>query len=65
MANTLVLYIQFVGLLSFVKGWFILSKSVGYGAQQGSVSKGVTHILGGIVAINFISMVNIINNTIC
>jgi intracellular multiplication protein IcmC len=64
MANTLVLYIQFVGLLSFVKGWFILSKSAGHGAQQGSVAKGVTHILGGIVAINFIAASNIIYNTI-
>jgi hypothetical protein len=64
MANTLVLYIQFVGFLSFVKGWFILSKSGGQGAQQGSVAKGVTHILGGLVAINFIAAVNIISNTI-
>lgn len=64
MANTLVLYIQFVGLLSFVKGWFILSKSAGHGAQQGTIAKGVTHILGGIVAINFVGMVDIISNTI-
>jgi intracellular multiplication protein IcmC len=64
MANTLVLYIQFVGLLSFVKGWFILSKSAGHGAQPGTVSKGITHIIGGIIAINFISAVNIISNTI-
>lgn len=64
MANTLVLYIQFVGFLSFVKGWFILSKSGGQGGQQGSVAKGVTHILGGLVAINFIAAVNIISNTI-
>lgn len=64
MANTLVLYIQFVGLLSFVKGWFILSKSAGHGAQPGNVAKGLTHIIGGIVAINFISMATIINNTI-
>ncbi len=64
MANTLVLYIQFVGLLSFIKGWFILSHSAGHGAQQGSFAKGITHIIGGIVAINFISAVNIISNTI-
>lgn len=64
MANTLVLYIQFVGFLSFVKGWFILSKSAGHGAQQGSVAKGITHILGGVVAINFVAASNIIYNTI-
>lgn len=64
MANTLVLYIQFVGLLSFVKGWFILSKSAGHGAQQDSFAKGITHILGGILAINFIAAVDVIKNTI-
>ena len=64
MANTLVLYIQFVGFLSFVKGWFILSKSGGHGTQQGTVAKGITHILGGIVAINFVAASNIIYNTI-
>lgn len=64
MANTLVLYIQFVGFLSFVKGWFILSKSAGQSGQQGSAGKSFTHILGGIMAINFISMARIINNTI-
>ncbi len=64
MANTLVLYIQFVGLLCFLKGWFILSKSAGHGAQPGTIGKGLTHIIGGIVAINFISMAKIINNTI-
>jgi intracellular multiplication protein IcmC len=64
MANTLVLYIQFLGLLSFVKGWFILSKSAGHGAQPGMFAKGVTHVLGGIVAINFVGVVQIISNTI-
>jgi intracellular multiplication protein IcmC len=64
MANTLVLYIQFVGFLSFVKGWFILSKSAGHGAPQDSVSKGITHIIGGLIAINFVAATNIIYNTI-
>lgn len=63
-ANTLVLYIQFLGLLSFIKGWFLISKSAGPGAQPGNFTKGMTHIIGGIVAINFIGAVNIISNTI-
>jgi len=64
MANTLVLYIQFLGLLSFIKGWFIISKSAGQGAQPGNFAKGVTHIIGGIIAINFVGVVNIIMNTV-
>ena len=63
-ANTLVLYIQFLGLLSFVRGWFILAESAAHSAQQGGSSKGVTHIIGGIIAMNFVPVVNIINNTI-
>jgi intracellular multiplication protein IcmC len=63
-ANTLVMYIQFLGLLSFIKGWFLISKSAGTGAQPGNFAKGLTHIIGGIIAINFIGVVNIISNTV-
>ncbi len=63
-ANTLVLYIQFLGLLSFIKGWFIWAGTAGHSSQPGTTSKGVTHIIGGIVAINFVGAVNIIYNTI-
>lgn len=64
LANTLVLYIQFLGLLSFIKGWFIMSHAGGQGAQQGSFGKGLTHIIGGIIAINFTGVVTLIGNTI-
>jgi len=64
LANTLVLYIQFIGLLSMLKGWFILANSAGHNAQQGNVAKGFTHVIGGVIAMNFITAVNIIHNTI-
>lgn len=64
MANTLVLFIQFLGFVSFLKGWIIMSKAASPGHQPGTFSKGLTHIVGGIVLINFIGMVNIIKNTI-
>jgi len=64
LANTLVLYIQFIGLLSFIKGWFLMSKSAGAGSQPGNLSKGFVHIIGGIIAINFVSIVSILNSTI-
>lgn len=64
LANTLVLYIQFLGLLSFIKGWLIMSKSAGHGSQQDSFTKALTHIIGGIIAMNFVGVVNIISNTI-
>ncbi len=63
-ANTLVLYIQFLGLLSFIKGWFLISKSAGAGAQPGNFARGLTHIIGGIIAVNFVGAVTIISNTV-
>ena len=63
-ANTLVMYIQFLGLLSFVKGLFIMSAASAPGTQPGVVAKGITHMIGGIIAMNFVTAVNVINNTI-
>ncbi len=64
LANTLILYIQFLGLLSFIKGWIMLGKAGQAGAQPGSFSKAMTHIIGGIIAVNFVGMVTILRNTI-
>jgi intracellular multiplication protein IcmC len=53
--DTIVMFIQLIGFIAFVRGWFILA-SVGNpgGAQQGAFAKGLIHIIGGIIAINFI-----------
>jgi intracellular multiplication protein IcmC len=64
LANTLVLYCQFFGFLSFVRGWFILSKSAGQGAQPGSFGKAMAHIIGGALLINLIEVTELIRNTI-
>lgn len=64
LANTLVLYMQFLGFLSFVKGWFLVSKAAAPGSQGGNISKGITHIIGGIGLINIVGVVNIFRNTI-
>lgn len=60
--NTIVAYIQLVGLIAFVRGWFILSHSAeSSGGQQGSFSKGLIHIIGGIMAINFVPFMHAIS----
>lgn len=64
LANTLILYIQFLGFLSFVKGWFILSKAGNPGGQPGHITKGITHVIGGIGLINIVGVVNILRNTV-
>jgi intracellular multiplication protein IcmC len=63
-ADTLVLYIQFIGLIAFIRGWIIISKATQTGAQPGSVSKGVTHIIGGIIAINFVQFIKLLQATL-
>jgi hypothetical protein len=63
-ANTLVLYIQFIGLLAFIKGLFMLAKGGQHNAQPGTLSKGLTHMLGGAIAMNFVTFVNILYNTV-
>lgn len=64
LANTLVLFIQFLGFVSFIKGMLILSKSATPGHQPGTFSKGLTHVIGGVVLINFIGAVNVLKNTV-
>jgi len=63
--NTIVLFIQLIGLIAFVRGWFILA-SVGSpgGAQQGAFSKGLIHIIGGVIAINFVAFMQAIGTIV-
>ena len=62
--DTVVYYMQFIGFLAFLRGWFIVAQSGQPGVQPGSISKGIVHIVGGILAINFLPLVNAISNTI-
>lgn len=63
-ADTLVLYIQFIGFLAFIRGWFIIAKTGARGEQQGAISKGLVHVVAGVLAVNFTGVVTIIKNTI-
>ena len=62
--NTIILYVQLIGLLAFIRGWFIIAHSGQPGVQPGSISKGIIHIIGGIIAINFLPVFEILRNTI-
>jgi len=64
MLDTIVMYMQFIGFLAFIRGWFIISHAGQPGVQPGSIAKGIVHIIGGILAVNFIPLVNILYNTI-
>ncbi len=56
--------VQFVGLIAFVRGWFIMSGLSGGHAPHGTFGKGMTHIVGGILAMNIIGFVHVMESTI-
>lgn len=62
-ADVVVKYVQLVGLIAFVRGWIILSKMGHSGSQPGSVGKGITHIVGGVLLINVIDTFNVFATT--
>ncbi len=56
--------IQTIGLIAFVRGWHLVAKSASGQNHQASIGKAMTHIFGGIFAINIVETVNIIYNTL-
>ena len=46
------LIVQLVGTISFIRGLVILSRLGGHGGQPETFSKGLAHIIGGILCIN-------------
>jgi intracellular multiplication protein IcmC len=55
--------ISFIGLLSFVRGWLILVKHTEQPGGQATLGKALTHIIGGLLAINILGVADIIWNT--
>ena len=55
--------IQFIGLVAMLRGFLILTKVTGQGAQPGTISKGFIHIFGGILAVNIVTTAKIMVNT--
>ncbi len=64
MIDTIVLYMEFIGFLAFLRGWVIIAHIGQHSGQPGTLSKGLVHIIGGILAINFLPLVNVLMNTI-
>jgi len=56
--------IQTIGLIAFVRGWVLIARGAGHGQQPGGTGKGLMHIFGGVLAINIVLTLQIINNTL-
>ena len=63
--NPILGMVQIIGLIAFIRGFLILSKSVHKdgGNQPGQVSKGIVHICGGVLGINVVQTINVVNAT--
>jgi intracellular multiplication protein IcmC len=56
--------IQIVGFIAFVRGWILLARAAHQGGQQpGMLGKGITHIIGGIFAVNIFETWRVIQAT--
>lgn len=60
----LTMIIQTIGLIAFIRGWILIARSAGSGQQPGGMGKGLMHIFGGILALNIVQTINIINNSL-
>ena len=56
-------FVIVVGLISFVRGIFII-RSVAEGNQQASIMAGVTHLIGGALAVNLGPLLNAVQTTL-
>lgn len=63
LSKVIVGYMKLIGLIAFVRGWVILSKMGHAGSQPGSVGKGITHIVGGVLLVNVVDTINILAAT--
>ncbi len=59
----LIYLIQIVGLVSFIRGWVYLAQGSSGGQGQHTTGKALTHIIGGLLAINIVEFMNILWNS--
>ena len=61
---SLSIIIQTIGLIAFVRGWVLVARSASQGQPPGGMGKGLTHVFGGILAMNIVGTLQVINNTL-
>jgi len=55
--------VSIIGLIAFIRGWLILVANAEHPGGQATVGKALTHIIGGLLAMNVLGVVDIIWNT--
>lgn len=63
--HSIALIIQTIGFVAFIRGWVMVARAASQGGgQQTTTGKGLMHVFGGILAINVVSTLQIVNNTL-
>ncbi len=62
-ALVLMSYMKLIGFIAFVRGWMILAKMGQSGSQPGSMGKGITHLVGGVLLMNIPDTMRILATT--
>jgi intracellular multiplication protein IcmC len=63
--QNIILFVQVIGLIAFIRGWIIIAKGATQsGHSQGGFGKGLMHIFGGILAINVVATLNVLTVTL-
>ncbi len=62
--RSLALIIQVIGLIAFIRGLVLIARSASQGQPPGGTGKGLVHVFGGILAMNIVATLEIINNTL-
>ena len=56
------LFIELIGMIAFVRGWLIL-KSASEGSGQATMAQGLTHVIGGVLAMNIFGFLELMDAT--
>jgi intracellular multiplication protein IcmC len=64
LGTALTVIIQTIGLYAFVRGWVLIVKSSSTGQPPNGTGKGLTHVFGGVLAVNIVGTIEMINNTL-
>jgi len=55
-------FVQIIGFIAFVRGWMVLKKVVEGGGNV-TMAQGITHIVGGVLAINVFAFLKVMDTT--
>jgi intracellular multiplication protein IcmC len=63
MTSALLLIMEFIGIIAFMRGVMLMQNVGQQGAQPGQLTKGVTFIIGGVMSINTYGTWKVLSNT--